>query len=70
LSSFEAKLKENTEYLFNFGELVQREREFLSKDQFERLILSNSFDEFVKIFQTHIIPSILKILKNRKIFLL
>lgn len=48
MNSFEVKLKENTEYLFSFGELVQREREFLSKDQFERLITSNSFDEFVK----------------------
>lgn len=48
MNSFEVKLKEKTDYLFNFGELVEREKEFLTKDQFERLIISNSFDEFVK----------------------
>jgi len=48
LNLFEAVLKEKEEYLFNFGELVEREKEFLNTEQFERLISSNNFDEFCK----------------------
>jgi len=49
LSLFEIEAKDFGAYLFASGELTEREREFLTKDEMKRLLMSQSKDDFLKI---------------------
>lgn len=46
---FESNIKEFNHYLFACGELAEREREFLDKQLMDRLIMSESKEDFYKI---------------------
>ena len=49
MSLFEIEAKDFGAYLFASGELTEREREFLTKDEMKRLLMSQSKDDFLKI---------------------
>lgn len=49
MNLFELETRDFGDYLFSSGELAEREREFLEKEQLERLLASASKDDFVRI---------------------
>ncbi|MDD3803320.1 MAG: V-type ATPase subunit [bacterium] len=49
MSLFEIEAKEFGDYLFSSGELTEREREFLTKEEFERMLSSQTKEDFLRV---------------------
>ncbi|MGE3062795.1 MAG: V-type ATPase subunit [bacterium] len=49
MSLFEIEAKDFGDYLFSSGELTEREAEFLTREELERLLSSQSKDDFLRI---------------------